>query len=332
MADAEEKIIYEANGLESTAYELGDGDYTVAVVCQNHGDEKGPRQVFEELLDENLIDNYDDLNLSFVPEANVFASEHVQRKTPRSYQPNSADQKDLNRCYNTALQELESENPDITNLNLTQQAAFHVLSYLDDLDPDLVLDMHTGTSGTVKMPQTRYKHSESFSVKRSEMRDLVENSGVDFIASEGDHSGSEVLGAVMPKTGVPALTIEVGGGVENGWTHSFSDEYADSYREIIENILDYAVAGETSNFTGREFNELKKRHTSMDMPEGEIRYNFDLGDAVEEGDEVAVLETDEGDFSFKASDDGVLETVLTEDMRDSVKPGNRIFNVARGDL
>mgnify|MGYP006275966417 FL=1 len=329
MFDADRiKVLYQSSDLSSTAYEFGDGDFTVLVVAENHGDEQGPREVFSELVDEGFFEQYEDLSLSFVPTANVFAHEFCQRKTPLEFQSNRADTRDMNRTYNTALKQLKSDESDLQSLNLTEQSAYRILEYINDIDPDLVLDMHTGTSTTEKMPQVRYKHSEDFPVAEETMRDVVQNSGVDFIASIGDYSDSEVMSAVLPKIGYPAVTIEVGGGVEHSREHSFGEEYRETYREVIENIFDYVLKGEETGFTGREINELDKRHTRLEMSEGRVEYNFELGDEIREGDTVAVLRADE-DYKLEAHRDGVLETVLTEDRRDSLKPGNRVFNLGR---
>lgn len=326
MEDLNKEVIYEAEGFESLAYETGEGDYTVAVIGQNHGDERGPVEIFEDLLHE-LVERYDGLELVFIPEANVFASGVTERKTPLDLQPNRADQRDLNRSYETARRELSSENPDLQALNLTQQAAFNVLSYLEYLEPDLVLDMHSGTSGTTKMPQVRYKYSEDFPVEEDEMRDLALNAGVDFLSSEPGVD-AEMLGAVAPKTGFPTLTLEVGGGVEHGYRGSFEGGESERCREILENIFSYALRDQETGFDPLEFTELEKNHTPMDFPEGELEYHFDLGELVVEGETVATLRNGDQEYDIHANSDGTLETVLTEDARESVKPGNRVFNLA----
>lgn len=320
MNDANSEVLYSAGDVESAAYELGDGDYTVAVVGQNHGDEGGGREAFEEMF-EDLPEEYDDLSLSFIPEANAFASRDMERKTPLEFQPNRADEHDLNRSYETARQELGSDS--VAGLNLTQQAALQVLEYLEELDPDLVIDMHSGTSGTVKMPQVRYKHREEFPVDEDEMRGFTENAGVDFFSTEPERD-AEMLGAVAPRMGYPAVTVEVGGGVEHGREGAFEDSHREQYQEAIRNILDYAVEGVETGFESREFSSIEKYHTPMDVT-GEIEYHFDLGDDVLEGETVATVN---GDHDIVAEQDGALETVLVEELRGDVGGGNRVFNIA----
>ncbi len=322
-----EKLVYSIGASESYAYEVGDGDFTVAVVAGNHGDEKGAREVFDGLFDE-LPENYDDLSLSYIPESNVFAYEETSRKTPRSVQPNAADQHDLNRSYETARRELESER-NLQGLNTTQRAAFRVLEHLDDLQPDLVIDMHSGTSGTRRMPQVRYKHREDYPVAESSMRSVTENAGVDMVVSEPGED-AEMLGAVAPKMGFPAVTVEVCGGVEHS-RDGFTGVDAEDYENIIRNIFAYALDREENDFSPREFTGLEKNFSTADR-HGSIEYHFPLGEEVFEGETVATITSKNGEtHEMEALEDGALETILTEEKRANVKPGNRIFNIAKRD-
>lgn len=325
MAEVDEQILYEAQDLSSSVYEAGDGDFTVAVVAENHGDEHGPREVFDGMF-RDLPDAYEDLSVSYVPEANVFAAENTQRKTPLEHQPNQADQHDLNRCYETARRELDGEG-ELANLCLTEQAAYHVLEYLEDLQPDLVIDMHSGTSGTFKLPQARYKHRRDYPVEEEEMRGIVKNAGVETMVSEPGPD-AQMLGAVAPKMGFPAVTVEVGGGVMHGREDAFSDSEADTYQDVLLKMLDYALHGEKQEFTPREFSDLQKHWLPMDAPSGEVEYHFELGDQVLRGETVATVHGEEGEFEVEATIDGALETVLTESFREEVEPGNRVFNLA----
>lgn len=322
--DIDEKVIYSVSGVESSAYELGDGEFTVAVIGKNHGDEQGPREVFDEIF-RDLPEAYDDLSLSYIPEANAFAHRETSRKTPRDFQPNAADEHDLNRCYETARQELEGEG-ETQRLNTTQQAAFRVLEYLEELQPDLVVDMHSGTSGTSKMPQIRYKHREDYPVEEDAMRGVTENAGVDIVSSKPD-SGAEMLGAVAPKMGHLAVTVEVGGGVEYGREGVFEDSEAENYHDILMNIFEYALRGEETDFSFREFSGIEKNFTPMDVS-GEVEYHFGLGDEVLRGETVATVRDGDEIHELKALSDGVLETVLTQVRMEDVKPGNRVFNLA----
>ena len=326
MSELDEKLIYRIGEHESSAYELGDGEFTVAVVAGNHGDEKGPGAVFNGFF-EDLPENYDNLSLSYIPEANVFASEETTRKTPRRVQPNVADRHDLNRSYETARQELESERR-LQNLNTTQQAAFRVLEYLDELQPDLVIDMHSGTSGTRKMPQVRYKHREDYPIEESEIRNLTENAGADMIVSTPDED-AEMLGAVAPKMGYPAVTIEVGGGVESS-EEGFTAGDASDYENILRSIFAHALEGAENDFDPREFTGLEKNFSTAGP--GVVEYHFPLGEEVLEGETVATLTSDDGEeHELEALEDGALETILTGKKRENVKPGNRVFNLATRD-
>lgn len=321
----EEDILYEVGDVESRAFFYGEGDTTIAVIAENHGDEQGPRYVFEKMIDEEFLQEYDDVSVGFIPVANAFADQEVRRKTPLSYQDNMADVRDMNRVYGTALKAHEGDAGD-KNYNLTEQAAEKVVGWLDDLRPDLVLDLHSGTSGTLKMPQVRYKHGEEYAADESDISGVARNSGVDFFSVRSDIGSSQILGAVGPKMGLPTLTLEVGGGVRDGWEDSFGQEFVDAQREVLENLFDYAVNQQETDYEPREMNGLKKVYTGMDDGVLELRYEVNLGDSVQEGETVAV--TEEDGREIEAPQDGIIETILTEEARKNVKPGNRIFNIA----
>lgn len=320
-----EDVLYEVGNVESRAFLYGEGDTTIAVVAENHGDEQGPRDVFEKMIDEGFLQEYDDVRVGFIPVANAFADQEVQRKTPLSYQDNMADVRDMNRVYGTALKAYEGDAGE-ENYNLTEQAAEQVVEWLDNLRPDLVLDLHSGTSGTLKIPQTRYKYGEEYTADESEIRGVAKNSGVDFFSVRSDIGSSQILGVVGPRMGLPTLTLEVGGGVRDGWEDSFGQKFIDAQREVLENVFDYAVNQEETDYEPREMKGLKKVYTGMDDGVLELRYEVDLGDAVQEGETVAV--TEEGGREIEAPQDGIIETILTEEARKNVQPGNRIFNIA----
>ena len=322
--------IYGFRDFSCQSYTFGDGDETITIVSQNHGDEKGPRRVIEELLTDSKLD-YDDLSLTVIPEANVYASEANLRETPLDVQPSEADEHDLNRTYETARKELVSENPNTQNLNTTEQAAYRILEHLEDLDPDLVVDMHSGTSGTLKMPQIRYKHRQEYPVEESEMSDVATNAGVEMVNTTPGED-AQMLGAVVPKMGIPAVTIEVGGGVRDGWEGAFEQSHAESYRDIVSGIINYRMEGLESGFKPREFSGIQKNHAPEGVS-GEVEYHFDLGDEVLEGEKVATVTDGEEEHELFATTDGALETVLTESSREEITPGNRVFNLAtRGDI
>jgi predicted deacylase len=154
------------------------------------------------------------------------------------------------------------------------------------------------------------------------MREVTENAGADIFSTTPDED-AEMLGAVAPRMGYPAVTVEVGGGVEHGREGAFEDSHAAQYQEIIRNILDYAAGGEETVFEPREFSGIEKYHTPLGV-EGEVEYRFDLGEEVSEGEVVATVDGDE----IVAEHSGALETVLIEELRDDVGGGNRIFNIA----
>lgn len=323
--DSEE--VYSFDGHECRAYRLGSGEESIAIVTENHGDEKGPRKVVDEMLEAGELD-YDELSLTVIQQTNTYASDATSRKTPLDVQKVEADEHDLNRMYGDAREVLQGERS-MQELNTTGQLAYQVLDYIDDLDPDLVIDMHTGTSATVKMPQIRYRFREEFEeVKEDEMKAVAENAGVDMIRKVPDED-AQMMGAVLPKMGFPAVTVEVGGGVRLGWKGSFEEEEAESYRDIIRNILECRAGRNGSGYDPAEFTVIEKNHAPPEVSDAEVKYHFDLGEEVSEGETVATLRTGDGEeFEMDALSDGVVETLLAEGSRDKILHGNRVFNLA----
>lgn len=322
--EAEE--IYSFDSYSCRAYRIGSGDENIAFVTENHGDEKGPRRVLDEMFEDGALE-YEDLKLTVIEKTNAYASEATRRKTPLDIQKVEADEHDMNRMYGKARRTLETEKS-IQSLNTTGQLAHQVLDYIDNLDPDLVVDMHTGASATVKMPQIRYKFREDYGdVSEKEMRAVAENAGVDIVKTIPEED-AQMIGAVLPKMGFPTVTVEAGGGVRLGWGTTFDEEDVENYRDIIENILEFRAEGTETDYLPEEFTSIEKNHAPMNVSKAEVDYHFDLGDKVKEGDRVATLSFEDGEVEMAALSDGVLETVLAEDSRDNTRHGNRIFNIA----
>ena len=318
--------VYDFEGYSCHAYRIGSGDESIAIVTENHGDEKGPKTVIDEMFDEGAFD-YEELTLTVIEKTNAYASEATRRKTPLDIQKVEADEHDMNRVYEDARKALE-DGKELQRLNTTGQIAYQVLDYIDSLDPDLVVDMHTGASATVKMPQIRYKFRDSYeNVSEDEMKSIAENAGVDMVNTVPGED-AQMMGAVLPKMGFPAVTVEVGGGIRLGWEGSFGEEESESYRDIIESILDFRAREVETDYVPEEFTGIEKNHAPPEVSKAEIEYHFDLGDEVEEGDVVATLSSGEKELEMEALSDGVLETVLAEGSRDKVIHGNRVFNIA----
>ena len=269
-----------------TATKIGSGEESIAIVTENHGDEKGPREVIESMVRDGEI-SYEELTVTVVEDTNVYASEATRRETPLDIQPVEADEHDLNRTYEDAREALK--NGSQQRLNTTGQLAYQVLDYVDDLEPDLVVDMHTGTSATVKMPQIRYKFRQEYEdVNENEIRDVAENAGVDMVNTVPEED-AQMMGAVLPKMGFPTVTLEVGGGVRLGHHGAFGEMEAEDYREVIKNILEFKAQGTETDYMPEEFSDIKKNHAPTEVSNAQIKYHFDLEDRVEEGDTVATL-------------------------------------------
>jgi predicted deacylase len=270
--------------------------------------------------------SYEELTVTVVEDTNVYASEATRRETPLDIQPVEADEHDLNRTYEDAREALK--NGSQQRLNTTGQLAYQVLDYVRDLDPDLVVDVHTGTSATIKMPQIRYKFRQEYEdIDENEMRDVAENAGVDMVNTVPGE-GAQMMGAVLPKMEFPTVTVEIGGGVRLGHQGAFGEREAEDYREVIENILRFKAQGTETDYTPEEFNDIKKNHAPTEVSSAQIKYHFDLEDRVEEGDTVATLSFEDNEIEIKSLCDGVLETILAEDSRNNTRHGNRIFNIA----
>jgi predicted deacylase len=317
--------VYSFGEYRCNATKIGSGEESIAIITENHGDEKGPKEVVESVVKDREID-YENLTVTVIEDTNVYASEATRRETPLDIQPVEADEHDLNRTYEDAREALK--NGSQQRLNTTGQLAYQVLDYVDDLEPDLVVDMHTGTSATVKMPQIRYKFRQEYEdVNENEIRDVAENAGVDMINTVPTED-AQMMGAVLPKMGFPTVTLEVGGGVRLGSNGAFEEKEAENYRKALRNILEFKAQGTETDYMPEEFSDIKKNHAPIEISDAEVKYHFDLGDEVEEGDTVATLSFEDGDVEMESLCDGVLETVLAEGSRNNTRHGNRIFNIA----
>ena len=278
--------VYSFGEYRCNATKIGSGEESIAIITENHGDEKGPKEVVESVVKDREID-YENLTVTVIEDTNVYASKATRRETPLDIQPVEADEHDLNRTYEDAREALK--NGSQQRLNTTGQLAYQVLDYVNDLEPDLVVDMHTGTSATVKMPQIRYKFRQEYEdVNENEIRDVAENAGVDMINTVPTED-AQMMGAVLPKMGFPTVTLEVGGGVRLGSNGAFEEKEAENYRKALRNILEFKAQGTETDYMPEEFSDIKKNHAPTEVSNAQIKYHFDLEDRVEEGDTVATL-------------------------------------------
>lgn len=306
-----------------TAYEIGSGGPVAVYTAGVHGDETGPQQVAERLLDEVDEDALEG-TLRIVPEANPFACMEQWRTTPHpDYTITSSEETDLNRTFNVAREMYLDGELAASRANLTQQIAYHLLTYV--AEADYLIDGHSAAWPEVKMPQVRYKYREEFDADQDVMEGMVRHAGLPYAVIDRPNTLQEsMLGAVAPDIGVPAVTIEIGGAERTDDMERFTEEDADRYAESVTNILKHldVLDGEAEEHDVTELTSLQQYYAPV---AGEVTYNYDLGDHVEQGDVVAELVGDDTALSVTAGEDGVLEAIAVLD--GPVNQGTRVFNL-----
>lgn len=332
--ETQEEVVYSSGDYECLAHNICSGQTSVIVVMGIHGDEQGPLGIVEDMLEEGDLD-YDELDITLIPKANAFAFNECSRETPSTVQGVEADEGDMNRTFEDARRALNGDEG-TQDLLTTGQAGYKLLEYIEERDPDLVMDLHTGTSETKKMAQARYKFQEGYKVDKEEMKNAAANAGVDVVAGVPGE-GAQMMSAVLPKVGVPAVTLEAGGGERHGKEGSFEQDEAESYKGMVTSILDYMAGVNVSDYEPTECTDIEKFAAPPETPAGsEVKYHVNLGEEVAEDDAVATITppNEDGDdaedekIELKAPYDGIVETVRSGTSRDDIRNGNRIFNIA----
>lgn len=306
-----------------TAYELGEGSPIAVYTAGVHGDETGPQQVAEQLIadvDEDALEG----TLRVVPEANPFACKERWRTTPHpDYTITSSEEMDLNRTFDVARQMYLDGELAASRANLTQQIAYHLLTYV--AEADYLIDGHSAAWPEIKMPQIRYKYRDGFDADQEVMEGMVRHAGLPCAVIDRPNTLQEsMLGAVAPDVGVPAVTLEIGGAERADDVERFTAEDAERYVESVTNILKHldVLAGEAAEHDVIELTRLQQYYAPVS---GAVTYRYDLGDHVDKGDIVAELVGDDTALSVTAEEDGVLEAVAV--LNGEVNQGTRIFNL-----
>ncbi|MFB6190174.1 MAG: succinylglutamate desuccinylase/aspartoacylase family protein [Candidatus Nanohaloarchaea archaeon] len=310
--------VHGADGVDETrptVREYGSGEKTVGFVTGSHGDEKGPQELVNEVMDS--IDA--DVRVSVINPANPSAAEDFSRRTSPRVQQNRADEADLNRSWMTAKKFLDGEL-EKQDINTTALIASRYLDYLRE-NVDIVVDLHTGTYPTRKAPQFRYIQGDEV------MTEAATKAGVEAVLETKHDPGKGTLRSTLFDDNKPAGTVEVGGAARPGDRSGFSEEEEEKYSSIIENLVRHFSGEEMEEVETEKYTDIEKVHAPS---AGIVRYRQDLGSEVEPGDTVAVIEDYDGEVreEVNAGYEGMLETVNTGSGR-NVNEGNRIFNIAR---
>ncbi len=288
----------------------GDGPHVVCV-SGSHGDEllaiDAAKRVYRELDPEDV-----DGTVSFIPEANMFAVAKGTRETPvPEVEIYEDEERNLNRCFSNV--DLDEE----PGGNITERLAYHILDLV--VSADYCLDLHTATAPGYKVDQIREKADRHVDAEvRSEQENLVRNAGVPYILrTSTDTIGRGVLSGVAPRHGVPAVTVEIGGGM---YTPTELDEYVD----VIQNLLITAGVIDGDRTTGEQqvYQELVK----ISAPTaGEYRKAAPPGETVSRGDVIGQIENDSGVHEVVSPVDGLVESVHQKDW---VNEGTKLGHIA----
>lgn len=308
--------VHGADGIDETrptVREYGSGEKTVGFVAGSHGDEKGPQELVEDVIESIEAD----VKVSVINPANPSAAEDFSRRTSPRVQQNRADEADLNRSWRTAKKFLDGEL-EKQDINTTALIASRYLDYLRE-NTDVVVDLHTGTYPTRKAPQFRYVRGDSV------MEEAAAKAGMEAVLETKRDPGKGTLRSTLFNE-IPAATVEVGGAARPGDSSGFSEEEEEKYSSIIENLVRHFSGGDPGEVETEVYTEIEKVHAPV---AGVVKYEQELGDEVEPGDTVAVIEDYNGEKRETVTSDyhGMLETVNIGSGR-NVNEGNRIFNIA----
>ncbi len=293
---------------------FGSGSPVCGILSGVHGDEVLARKVskrFMEVLEDRSLSG----SVHIVPEANVFACDEDRRLTPwPKYEKNEGEMRDLNRCFEIAMENMSSQN----SLNITQILARDILK--DFKSMDFVLDLHNATSGGVKVNQARLKVSNGMSQEViSEMEDIAVNSGADFVMSSAPSWLGGTVSSILPLFGVPVVTFEVSGGGQ----HEKKD--FEMYLKFLENVMKHRdiFEGDTVSNNPFFFDDIESIYSNS---YGCLETYVDLGEFVDEGDVIAEIFSEKGvkKETVKSCFEGFVESLTDSE---KVFEGTRIANI-----
>lgn len=287
-----------------------DGPHTV-ITAGIHGDEflgiDAAKQVYRE-LDEDRVKG----TVSIIPEANMFAVSRGVRDTPvPDFELYEDEERNLNRCFNRVDSDGEEGG------NITERLAHHILQLVEDAD--YCLDLHTATQPGYKLDQIREKISRGFDDEVLEKQEkLVRNSGVEYVVKTPEgRIGEGLLAAEAPASGVPAVTVEIGGGI-------YTDAELEGYVNVVMNLLRTAgnLPGDPETREQKVYRDLMK----ISAPAaGEYEKSVRQGDEVSPGDVIAEIENEDGTLAVESPYEGVVESVHR---REWVNEGTKLGHIA----
>ncbi len=306
--DAEETALY---ALKRYVVDGARNGPHVVVNAGSHGDEFLAIDTAKELYDR--LDP-EDVNgtISIIPEANVFAAIKNKRETPEpEFELYESEERNLNRCFGTV--ELD-EGPDG---NITERLAYHLLKQV--VKADYCLDLHTATSPGYKIDQIRGKTNPEFDRDILEAQErLIRNSGLEHvIKTPPEHIGDGVLAGVAPKHGVPAVTVEIGGG-------AYADEELERYVTVVMNLLKEAgsLYGDPENADQKIYRGLEEVWATT---AGEYNQVKEPGDEVMKGETIGVITNERGEHEIESPYEGLVESTHRQDW---VNEGTRVSYIA----
>lgn len=283
----------------------------VVVNAGSHGDEflaiDTAKRVYEELEPENVRGT-----VSIIPEANVFACLKNKRETPEpEFEVNESEERNLNRCFDSV--DLE-EGP---TGNITERLAYYILNLVSDAD--YCLDLHTATAPGYKLEQIRGKTSPKFSKEVHDAQEqLIRNSGIRYvIKTPSDSIGKGVLAGTAPLYGVPAVTVEIGGG-------AYSEDELERYTEVVMNLLKAAdtLQGEPEDVEQEIYRDM---HEVFATTAGEYEPKKESGDDIRKGEALGIIRNETGEHEVVSAYDGLVESVHRQDW---VNEGTRVSYIA----
>lgn len=306
-----EEAATEVHILERHVVEGAEEGPHVVIVAGSHGDEllaiDAAKRMYRELDPADVSGT-----VSIIAGANMFAVKKGTRETPvPEFELYEDEQRNLNRCFD----DIDLDGG--PSGSITQRLAYHILDLV--VDADYCFDLHTATRPGYKIDQIREKTDPEFSPEvRKEQERLVRGSGVGYVVrTVTDKIGRGVLAGVAPRYGVPAVTVEIGGGV---YTPGEMEEYVEVIRNLLATVD--VLEGEGGNTDQKLYRDLAK----ISAPTaGEYTKHVAPGDTVEAGDVLGTIANDAGTHEVVSPHDGLVESVHRKDW---VNEGTKLGHLA----
>ncbi len=283
----------------------------VVVNAGSHGDEflaiDAAKELYERLEPEKVNGR-----VSIIPEANIFAALKNKRETPEpEFELYESEERNMNRCFDSV------DLVDGPDGNITERLAYHVLKLV--VKADYCFDLHTATAPGYKIDQIRGKTNPEFGKDVLQVQErLIRNSGVEYvIKTPPQYIGEGVLAGVAPLHGVPAVTVEIGGG-------AYSEEELERYVTVLMNLMKEAgsLYGEPDTVKQKIYRDLEEVWAST---AGMYEPVKEPGEAVRKGEALGVVTNERGEHEVESPFDGLVESVHRQDW---VNEGTRVSYIA----